>query len=330
MNVLVTGGGGYIGSHAVKQLREAGHEPVVLDDFSRGHREAVPPDVAVEELSPNQTEAITNALVYHRIDCVMHFAALAYVGESVQEPLRYYQNNTAGTISLLQAMQAAGVERFVLSSTAATYGEPERVPITEEEPQRPINPYGWSKLFVEQVLRDTGQANGRFGFASLRYFNVAGCDPDGTVGEDHEPETHLIPVLLEVALGKREKIFVHGDDYDTSDGTCIRDYIHVTDLVRAHIVVMEALQDGDQRFYNLGIGEGKSVWELVEAARQVTGQPIPAEVGPRRPGDPPVLYADPSRIQRELGWEAQYTGVTTMIETAWRWFRNHPDGYEKP
>jgi UDP-glucose-4-epimerase GalE len=260
----------------------------------------------------------------------MHFAALAYVGESVDEPLKYYDNNTAGTISLLQAMQQAGVERLVLSSTCATYGEPKQVPIVESEPQRPINPYGWSKLFDEQILRDYAASNPDFGFAMLRYFNVAGCASDGAIGEDHDPETHIIPVLLQVALGQREKFFINGDDYDTPDGTCIRDYIHVEDLIAAHMTVMESLQAGDQRAYNLGIGEGKSVKQLLEAARKVTGQQIPAEVGSRRPGDPPVLYAEPTKIKQELGWQATITDVEQMIETAWRWFQLHPNGYERP
>jgi UDP-glucose 4-epimerase len=330
MRVLVTGGGGYIGSHAVKQLRQAGHHVVVLDNFSRGHREAVPKDVPVEELDLVQTEAIANALSYHQIDCVMHFAALAYVGESVEAPLRYYENNTAGTISLLQAMKQANVQRMVFSSTCATYGEPEVVPITEQEKQSPINPYGWSKLFIERVLKDYAAANPDFAFAALRYFNVAGCASDGTLGEDHDPETHIIPVLLEVALGKRDTFYINGEDYDTADGTCIRDYIHVEDLVDAHITVMDALKAGDQRCYNLGIGEGKSVKQLLDAARQVTGKNIPAQVGPRRPGDPPMLYADPTLIQRELNWQAKIHDVHQMIETAWRWFQTHPDGYEKP
>jgi UDP-glucose 4-epimerase len=330
MRVLVTGGGGYIGSHAAKQLKSAGHQPVVLDNFSRGHREAVSHGIPIEELDLRETEAIANALTYHQIDCVMHFAALAYVGESVDEPLTYYDNNTAGTISLLQAMQQARVRRFVLSSTCATYGEPEQVPIVETEKQRPINPYGWSKLFDEQILADYAHANPDFAYAALRYFNVAGCASDGEIGEDHDPETHIIPVLLQVALGQREKFFINGEDYDTPDGTCIRDYIHVEDLVDAHMTVMEALNPGDQRAYNLGIGEGKSVKQLLEAAREVTGHPIPAEVGPRRPGDPPMLYADPSRIQNELHWHAKTTDVRTMIETAWRWFQTHPQGYEKP
>ena len=271
MNVLVTGGAGYIGSHAVKTLRERGHKVVALDNLFRGHREAVPTDVPFEEADLRQTDNIGEILTRHRIECVMHFAALAYVGESVNEPLRYYDNNTAGTVSLLRAMNSAGVNRLVFSSTCATYGEPEKMPITEDMPQRPINPYGWSKLFVERVLLDYGHANKSFAFAAPRYFNVAGCARDGSLGEDHEPETHLIPVLLNAALGKIPKVTVFGEDYPTPDGTCIRDYIHVEDLVEAHVVLMEALQPGDKRFYNLGIGQGYSVRQVIDAAKRVTG-----------------------------------------------------------
>ena len=327
MNVLVTGGAGYIGSHAVKQLRAAGHHVVVLDNLDRGHRAAVPDDVPIEELDLRQTDALVSALVYHEIDCVMHFAALAYVGESVKEPLKYYDNNVAGSVSLLAAMADAGVKRFVFSSTCATYGEPSEMPITEDTPQQPINPYGRSKLAIEWALRDMAGADDQFAFAALRYFNVAGCDPDGEIGEDHDPETHIIPVLLQVALGQRDNVTIFGNDYDTPDGTCVRDYIHVTDLVNAHISVMEALNAGDQRFYNLGIGQGYTVQQLVESARRVTGKDIPAEMGPRRPGDPPKLYANADRIQRELGWRPQFTDLDRIIETAWRWFKTHPEGY---
>ncbi len=330
MNVLVTGGAGYIGSHAVKKLLDSGHKVVVLDNLDRGHREAVPEKIPFEALDLRQTEAIANALTHHRINCVMHFAALAYVGESVNEPLTYYDNNTAGTISLLRAMDEAGVNRMVFSSTCATYGEPEKMPIVETLPQNPINPYGASKLFIERVLKDYAAANSEFAFAALRYFNVAGSASDGSIGEDHHPETHIIPVLLNVALGKVPYVTIFGEDYPTSDGTCIRDYIHVEDLVDAHILVMEKLEAGDQRFYNLGIGEGKSVKEVVESARKVTGRPIPAEAGPRRPGDPPMLYADPGKIKKELGWEAKIKHIDLMVETAWRWFKNNPKGYEKP
>ena len=329
MRVLVTGGAGYIGSHAVKRLREGGCDVVVLDNLDRGHREAVPADAPFEKLDLRQTEAVTNALTHHRIDCVMHFAALAYVGESVTEPLRYYDNNTAGSLSLLRAMNAAGVKRLVFSSTCATYGEPDRMPITEDTPQSPINPYGWSKLFVERMLLDYAAANEDFAFAALRYFNVAGSASDGSIGEDHEPETHIIPVLLNVALGKVPHANIFGDDYDTPDGTCVRDYIHVEDLVDAHAVVMDALKPGDQRFYNLGIGKGSTVKQVVEAVRKVTGVDIPMKMAGRRPGDPPQLYADATKIATELGWKAKITDIEQAVETAWRWFKAHPDGYGK-
>ncbi len=327
MNVLVTGGAGYIGSHAVQRLLSGGHGVAVLDNLYRGHRAAVPQGVPFVEADLRDTETVKKALADHQIDCVMHFAALAYVGESVNEPLTYYDNNTAGTISLLRAMDARGVRRLVFSSTCATYGEPESMPIVETMPQKPINPYGWSKLFIERVLIDYAAANKDFAFAAMRYFNVAGSASDGSIGEDHEPETHIIPVLLNVALGKVPKVTVFGDDYATSDGTCVRDYIHVEDLVDAHAVVMDALKPGDQRFYNLGIGQGRSVKELIDAAREVTGHAIPADQGPRRAGDPPMLYANADKIRNELGWSAKITDIKQTIETAWRWFNANPDGY---
>ena len=331
MNVLVTGGAGYIGSHAVKRLGEAGHHVVVLDNLDRGHRAAVPQSVPLEHLDVVQTEAVTKVLKKHRIECVMHFAALAFVGESVQDPLRYYANNSGGSLSLLRAMNAAGVRRLVFSSTCATYGVPRGMPIVETMPQEPINPYGWSKLFTERMLRDYADATEDFTFAALRYFNVAGCARDGTLGEDHDPEPHLIPVLLNAALGKVPQVTVFGDDYPTPDGTCIRDYIHVEDLVDAHIAVMERLESGAgaerQRFYNLGIGRGLSVNEVISAARQVTGADLPVKIGPRRPGDPPMLYADASKIRGEIGWEAKHTDIREIVESAWRWFKENPQGY---
>lgn len=330
MKVLVTGGAGYIGSHAVKRLSDLGHQVVVLDNLSRGHREAVPKHIPFEELDLRQHEAVANALTHHGIECVMHFAALAYVGESVQEPLRYYDNNTGGSLSLLRAMRVAGVNRLVFSSTCATYGEPDRMPITEDLPQNPINPYGWSKLFFERILRDLAATTPDFSFAALRYFNVAGCAGDGSLGEDHEPETHIIPVLLNAAMGKVPKVTIFGDDYPTPDGTCIRDYVYVEDLVDAHVEVMLALQPGDQRFYNLGIGKGHTVKQVVDAAKQVTAVDFPVEIGPRRPGDPPQLYADASKIHSELGWNAKHTDIVRIVETAWRWFKNHPNGYASP
>ena len=327
MNVLVTGGAGYIGSHAVKRLLAEGHEVVVLDNLDRGHREAVPKNVVLETPDLRQTEAVTGVLTRHGIECVMHFAALTYVGESVTQPLRYYDNNTAGSLSLLTAMHTAGIKRLVFSSTCATYGEPDRVPIAEDTPQAPINPYGWSKLFVERMLRDHAATSKDFSYAALRYFNVAGCASDGSLGEDHEPETHLIPVLLNVALGKAPSATVFGDDYPTPDGTCIRDYTHVQDLVDAHVVVMGALQPGDERFYNLGIGRGYSVKQVIEAVKKVTGVNIAIETGPRRPGDPPQLFADASKIKRELNWQAQTTDIQAIVDSAWRWFQKHPNGY---
>lgn len=327
MNVLVTGGAGYIGSHAVKSLLEAGHRVVVVDNLYRGHTEAVPDHVPFYNVDLRDTARLKAVLIENDITCVMHFAALAYVGESVEEPLDYFSNNVYGSISLLQAMDLAGVKRMVFSSTCATYGEPERLPIREGIPQDPINPYGRSKLMVEQVLKDYAASKPEFAYAALRYFNVAGCALDGTIGEDHEPESHLIPLVLFVALGKRPAITIFGDDYDTPDGTCIRDYVHVVDLAEAHIKVMEALQPGDQRFYNLGIGRGMSVREIIESARRVTGHPIPVEIGRRRPGDPPALYADAGKIQAETGWKARLTDIDVIVESAWRWFSKHPDGY---
>ena len=340
MNVLVTGGAGYIGSHAVLRLVDSGHQVLVLDNLSQGHREATevlqrlaPGSVAFEEGDILETERITRLMKQHRIEAVMHFAALASVGESVQQPLRYYQNNTAGALSLIQAAEASDVERFVFSSTCATYGEPpaESVPIAETCRQEPVNPYGWSKLMVERILLDhaaQAREQGRaFSFAALRYFNVAGSDPEGRIGEDHRPETHLLPICLEVANGKRESMTIFGDDYDTPDGTCIRDYVHVVDLVNAHLQVLEVLEPGDQRIYNIGLGRGYSVQECIEACRRVTGHPIPVKMGPRRPGDPPRLTADPSKCTDELGFTAEFTDLDRIIETAWSWFRSHPDGY---
>lgn len=328
MNVMVAGGAGYIGSHAVKQLVEAGHRVVAVDNLYRGHARAVHPQATLENIDLAETRSLADLLCRQKIDCVMHFAALAYVGESVIEPLRYYDNNTAGTLSLLKAMQAAGVKRLVFSSTCATYGEPETTPIVETMCQEPINPYGWSKWCVERMLKDYGAADQEFSYVSLRYFNVAGAAADGSLGEEHDPETHLIPLLLLAALGRREKVTVFGTDYPTPDGTCIRDYIHVEDLCAAHIVAMDALRPGEGRFYNLGIGQGYSVQQVVQSACRVTGLEIPVEYGPRRPGDPAVLFADARKIQRELGWSARYTDIDEIVATAFNWFQNHPSGYE--
>jgi UDP-glucose 4-epimerase len=326
MNVLVTGAAGYIGSHALRHVERAGHAVFALDNLSRGHREAVPRSVPLVECDVRDTERVERALREHRIECVLHFAAFAYVGESVEKPLDYYDNNTRGTLSLIHAIHAAGVRRMVFSSTCATYGQPEQTPIREDTPQAPINPYGWSKLFSERMLRDYAAATPGFRCAALRYFNVAGAALDGSVGEDHDPETHLIPVILQAALGRREKVVVFGEDYPTPDGTCIRDYVHVEDLVDAHVVVMEKLVPGFAA-YNLGIGRGYSVREIIDAARAVVGRPFTVEVGPRRAGDPPSLYADASKIERELGWRARHTDIAETVRSALAWLERHPRGY---
>jgi UDP-glucose-4-epimerase GalE len=289
MRILVTGGAGYIGSHAVRLFLARGHDVWVYDNLSLGHRKAVPADrLLVGDL--NEVPRLDHALVLHRIEAVVHFAAFTYVGESVREPGKYYQNNLVNTLNLLECLRRNGVARFVFSSTAATYGVPERVPITEDEPQRPINPYGAGKLAVERALADYAAAYG-WGYAALRYFNAAGASPDAAIGEDHDPETHLIPIVLQAVLGRRPHVEVFGTDYPTPDGTCIRDYIHVDDLAEAHLLALEALGPGKGLCYNLGIGRGYSVREVIRTAEEVTGKPVPVKEGPRRPGDPPVLVA---------------------------------------
>ncbi|QQE11236.1 UDP-glucose 4-epimerase GalE [Planctomycetota bacterium] len=328
MRVLVTGGAGYIGSHAVKRLDEGGHDVVAVDNLCLGHRDAVAKHIPFYETDIREKDEMVRIMKEHGIECVMHFAAFSQVGESVGDPLKYYDNNTYGSKCLIQAMDEAGVKKLVFSSTCATYGEPEEVPISETCPQSPINPYGWSKLFVERMLKDYAAANEDFAYSALRYFNVAGSAADGTIGEDHDPETHIIPVILNTALGKRDAITIFGEDYETPDGTCIRDYIHVEDLVDAHVVVMEALQAGDERYYNLGIGNGLSVKQIVDAAKKVTAIDFEVKKGERRAGDPPMLFANPSKIKREIGWEAKYTDVEKIIETAWGWFKANPDGYD--
>jgi UDP-glucose 4-epimerase len=326
MKVLVTGAAGYIGSHAVRHLLAQNHEVFALDNLSRGHRQALPTSVPFAQLDVRDTPAVSRLLRQERINCVMHFAAFAYVGESVLEPLRYYDNNTVGTLHLLQAVAESDVERFVFSSTCSTYGQPDQMPIREDTPQDPVNPYGQSKLFSERILRDFAALRGDFACAALRYFNVAGAASDGSIGEHHDPETHLIPSILQAALGLREGILVHGEDYPTADGTCIRDYIHVEDLVEAHACVMERLTPGFH-VYNLGTGRGYSVREVIEAARLIVKRPIAVHMGPRRPGDPAVLCADASKITRDLGWAARRSDLVSILGTAWRWFSDHPRGY---
>lgn len=325
MNVLVTGGAGYIGSHAARQLAKAGQEVWVYDNLSLGHRSAVAPGRLIEGDLMDLPRVIA-ALADKRIEAVMHFAAFASVNESVVDPAKYYQNNVVASLNLLEAMRATDVGRLVFSSTTATYGVPERVPITEDEPQRPINPYGFAKLVVEQALADYSAAYG-LGYAALRYFNAAGASPTGELGEDHTPETHLIPIVLEVALGKRPHITIFGEDYPTPDGTCIRDYVHVDDLGVAHLLALEKLEPGKGLRLNLGTGRGHSVREVVEACRRVTGHAIPTQSGPRRAGDPPELVADSRLAQRTLGWKPQFIDLDEIVRTAWQWHSTHPSGY---
>lgn len=327
MAVLVTGGAGYIGSHAVQQLIRAGRDPVIADNLYRGNRKSVPQGVPFYECDLLQTSGLISILRDHDVSEVMHFAALAYAGESVADPLHYYRNNVAGTGSLLEAMLAAGVRRLVFSSTCATYGEPATLPITEETPQQPINPYGQSKLMVERILRDLVATGDGWAVTALRYFNVAGSSRDGSIGEDHHPETHLIPLVLQTALEQRPEITIFGNDYDTPDGTCIRDYVHVEDLCAAHLLALEHLVPNEFQFYNLGIGRGFSVQEVIESARHVTGKKIPTALGDRRAGDPPILCADASKIRDQLGWKPEYEDLDEIIQTAWNWFQKHPTGY---
>lgn len=325
MKVLLTGGAGYVGSHAARILRTRGHDIWVYDNLSEGHRAAVPSErLIVGDL--HDCDQLTATLQEKQIEAVMHFAASCYVGVSVTNPAEYYQNNVVGTLSLLEAMRGADVKRIVFSSTCATYGVPDIVPITESEKQAPINPYGFTKLVIERALADYSHAYG-WGYAALRYFNASGAAEDGSIGEDHDPETHLIPLVLEVALGKRDHVKIFGDDYPTPDGTCIRDYIHVDDLATAHLAALERLQDGTALKLNLGTGQGASVLEVIEACRRVTGHAIPAVVAPRREGDPPALVADASLATQVLGWQPKYTDIETIVASAWGWHQTHPDGY---
>jgi UDP-glucose-4-epimerase GalE len=325
MRILVTGGAGYIGSHAVKHFLARGHDVHVFDNLSMGHRAAVPAErLIVADLS--EVHRLDQALLEHRIEAVVHFAASAFVGESVSNPAKYYKNNLANTLTLIDALRRHAIKRFVFSSTCATYGVPQTVPITEEEPQRPISPYGNSKLAVEFALADFAAAYG-WGFAALRYFNAAGASPDGSIGEDHNPETHLIPLVLQAAAGRRPAIQVFGTDYPTPDGTCVRDYIHVDDLAEAHLLALEKLQPGTAFKLNLGTGRGYSVREVIQAAEAITGRKVPVQEGPRRAGDPPVLVAAADRARQSLGWQPRYTELRPIVETAWKWHRSHPGGY---
>lgn len=329
MTVLVLGGAGYIGSHMVDRLIEQGREKVVVvDNLVTGHRAAVHPDAIFFEGDLSDKTFMRRVFGAHPdIDAVIHFAAFSLVGESMAEPLKYFRNNTSGMVSLLEVMNEFQIKRIVFSSTAATYGIPERMPIREDDPQKPINPYGESKLMMETIMRWSDQAYG-IKFVALRYFNVAGAKPDGSIGEDHHPETHLLPIILQVAQGKRDKLMIFGDDYNTPDGTNVRDYVHPFDLADAHILAVDYLRRGNESgAFNLGSSTGFSNLQMLEAARAVTGKAIPAEIAPRRPGDPDTLIASSDKARQILGWRPKFDNIEKIIASAWAWHCGHPDGY---
>lgn len=325
MRILVAGGAGYIGSNMTAMLGRAGHKPVVFDNLSKGHKEAVEGVTLIAgDLADH--ELLVKILEENKIEAVMHFAALIEVGESVQMPLKYYHNNVSNTQNLLSAMQETGVDKFVFSSTAAVYGMPQEIPITENCPTHPINPYGETKLAIERMCGYQSKA-GKLRYASLRYFNAAGAGDNGKRGEDHRPESHLIPLIIQAALDKRDNIRIYGTDYDTPDGTCIRDYIHIEDLCRAHLLALDRLETETELVYNLGNGRGHSVREVIDAVKGVSGKEFNVVAGPPRPGDPAVLTADATKAKAELGWQPQFGELETIVETAWKWHSTHPDGY---
>ncbi len=327
MAILVLGGAGYIGSHTVYELIDAGRDVVVADNLQTGHLAAVHPKARFYKLDIRDRAALDVLFQAEKIDGVIHFAANSLVAESMSDPLKYYDNNLHGTMVLLQAMVAHGVDKIVFSSTAATYGEPERVPILESDRTQPTNTYGETKLSMEHMMSWVSKAHG-LRYVALRYFNACGAHPSGKIGEAHSPETHLIPIILQVPNGQRDKLTIYGDDYATPDGTCVRDYIHVTDLAQAHILALDYLMNGgENNVFNLGNGVGFSNKEVVEVARRVTGHPIPAVIGPRRPGDPARLVASSEKAKSVLGWDPKYADLTTIISTAWTWHKNHPNGY---
>jgi UDP-glucose 4-epimerase len=327
MNVLVVGGAGYIGSHCVRQLIAAGHRAVVLDNLVYGHRAAIPSGVTLHEVNLGDETSVGGILRDEKIDVVMHFAAYCYVGESVTDPLKYYFNNVDATLHLLNAMLKANVKKFVFSSTCATFGVPATLPIHENLPQAPINPYGQTKLDVENVLKALATAHG-LSFAAFRYFNAAGASEDGVIGEDHDPETHLIPLAIDVAVGRRPHLQLFGTDYPTTDGTCLRDYVHVDDLSRAHIAAFDKLaKPGTQLFYNLGTGTPTSNRHVIRAVEQIVGKSVKVVESPRRAGDPPALYADSTKALRELGWKVKFPTIESIVATAWKWHSSHPNGY---
>lgn len=328
MSVLVLGGAGYIGSHMVRQLLANGQDVVVVDNLVKGHRAAVAPEAKFYEVDIRDKKAFSEVFDKENIEAVVHFAAFSIVPESVAEPLKYFDNNTAGMVTLLEVMKEYDVKKIVFSSTAATYGNPVNIPIKETDPQNPINPYGESKLMMEKMM---GWADKAYGikWVALRYFNVAGAMPDGSIGEDHQPETHLVPIILQAASGKRDYIEMFGDDYNTPDGFNVRDYVHVVDLADAHILALNYLNQGKPSAqFNLGSATGFSVKEMVEAARKATGVDIKSKVGPRRAGDPDILVADSTAAREVLGWKPNYDNVEDIIKTAWNWVETHPNGYD--
>ena len=328
MAILVCGGAGYIGSHVTRALIDSGEDVIVLDNLQTGHVDAVHEKAKLVLGDLRDDEFMERVFSENKIDGVIDFAAFSLVGESVSEPLKYFENNFYGTLCLLKAMRKHNVNKIVFSSTAATYGEPENIPILETDKTFPTNPYGESKLAVEKMLKWCDKAYG-IKYTALRYFNVAGAHPEGNIGEDHDPESHLIPIILQVALGKREHIGIFGDDYPTEDGTCIRDYIHVMDLADAHILALKRLNNGgDSAIFNLGNGEGFSVKQVIEVARKVTGHAIPAVVSPRRAGDPAKLVATSAKAMKELNWTPKFDSLYKILETAWSWHKNLPNGYE--
>jgi len=326
MRVFVVGGAGYVGSFCVRRLIRAGHSVTVYDDLSSGHRRAVDPQACFVQGDLGDRNKLASVFAEGRFDAAMHFAAYLNVGESVSKPLKYWRNNVANTLTLLDCLEAHGVKRFVFSSSCAVYGEPTELPITENTPRHPVNPYGSTKLAVEWIMEQSARAWGLAGVA-LRYFNAAGAAADGSLGEDHDPELHLIPIVLQVALGQRQHVEVFGTDYPTPDGTCIRDYVHVEDLAEAHLLALEKCVPGRFEAYNVGTGTGSSVLEVISTARVVTGKTIPAVESARRPGDPPVLYADAGAIARRYGWAPRYRTLTEIISSAWAWHCAYPNGY---
>lgn len=328
MAILVAGGAGYIGSHMVKDLVEHGQEVVVADNLSTGHRDAINPKAKFYEGDIRDRKFLDKIFDNEDIEAVVHFAAFSIVPESMSKPLKYFDNNTGGMITLLEAMRDHNIKYIVFSSTAATYGVPEHMPIKETDPQNPINPYGLSKLMMEKMMHWADKAYG-IKFVALRYFNVAGAAPDGTIGEDHGPETHLVPIILQVAQGKRKELSIFGDDYNTPDGTNVRDYVHVMDLADAHILAIKYLEAGNEsNAFNLGSSTGFSNKQILEAAREVTGEQIPAKIAPRRPGDPDSLVAASDKARNVLGWDPKYDDVHDIIATAWKWHSTHPKGYD--